>query len=299
MAGFELQVTFTGLCLYLVHTSGKQIAVLQPDCRKVLGNSPVHVDGTIGVPHIGYVTFDAAHLDLPIGALAGGEFIHRFGNRQVLDLGLPATTDSVRGKLRLPEFEQIANEKDSAGTFIPLLEPEPRLFSTNSAADKAPPLSLLMRTVLEGGELTTDKEERWRFSKLLSRDRPVRYMELFRSTVTWKRSIADSKLAMSVYDFTGDNRVDYPLKPLDGVISLKVANLCAENPLEWDHLEQRSVTGDDLDFKWLYRLVRPTQARSYEELLLGCPLPVPQRPDEGTSGVEDCFGASLSVQLFD
>lgn len=301
MATFNLQVTFTGLNLFLVHADQRQVAVLQPDARK--SNKTKHPDGTKGIPHVGYVSFDLAQLDLPQGAqpFVGGEAVYQFRGQEILDFGVPPSgpTDRMTGQAELPQIERIANESDGSGGFVSLLEPAPRLFSTNSATP--PPKSLLMRARLDCGNLSANPMEHWRFSRLFRRDRDDEYEQPFKSDVTWTRKVVTtaSGLVMKIAKFDGTDERQIPLKPGPGnVLKVKVANLCGVNPLEWEELEDRRVTADDEDFKWIYHLLRVTRNRKYEKILLDCPLPVPQKPKNGNAGVEDCFGASLSVKQF-
>src|SRR4051812_37492518 len=57
---FTLEVEFSGLCLFVLHPDEPRVAVLMPDARKSTAN-PVHVDGTRGIPHVGYTRFDLAN----------------------------------------------------------------------------------------------------------------------------------------------------------------------------------------------------------------------------------------------
>ena len=304
---FDLRIDFTGLCLYLKQRDSNRMAVLMPDCRKVRGNDMKHDDDTKGVPHVGYIRFDLANLvgSVPPGTIEFGpqyEVVYRF-HRQHLTFNLPATEDPLRGELEVPRFEEIANEKPSSrgASPVPLLEPLPGLFS-----EKADKLPLLMRTFLQGGSLTADGKEFWRFSRVFRRGVATTYERDFKSIVTWKRHVDDDVLTITIADFDGKNSVDIPLRPLTkgGVIPLKIANLCTENPLEWDEFEKRLVRGDDEDFKWLYRLLRPTEGRTYRDLLKGSgaklrKFPIPQRPQAGGAGREDCFGGAQEVDSFD
>lgn len=287
---FELRVEFSGLCLYLVHSDGKQVGVVMPDCRKTTAD-PIHDDDTVGEYHVGYVRADLANVvdGVPAGDERDGpkyELIHRF-DRQVLDFGLDVGGDiTMTTSPDVPSFDG----------FAPDLDPLPGLFSPT------PPKTLLMRTVLRGGSLTGNSEGKgWKFARLLNPKAP-QYSGDFASYVRWHRWVDAEHLTLRVTDFAGAVRTELKLRPVetaDGkkVVSLKVANLCANNPLEWEGLNLRAVTGDDVDFKWLYRLLSP-KAQSYPDVLLGAPLPIPQRLVKGdATGAQDCMGGMKALDF--
>ncbi|MBW3629546.1 MAG: hypothetical protein KY464_09630, partial [Gemmatimonadetes bacterium] len=79
---FELRVKFSGLCLFLVHSDTKRVAVVMPDCRRNGPNPPdQHLDGEPAEPHVGYLRFDLANLST---AAAG---VERQGLEQAAGLG--------------------------------------------------------------------------------------------------------------------------------------------------------------------------------------------------------------------
>jgi hypothetical protein len=300
---FTLKVEFAGLCLHLEEKERKRVGVVMPDCRRVLGNKMQHADRTRGVPHVGYLRFDLTNLaeTFHAGAPTAGpqsEVVYRF-DRQEVKFNLTPTGDPVDGELELPRMEEIANEVREGGTDpVPLLEPRPGLFARN--VGEAP---VVMRTVLEGGKLSAEGKEYWGFPSVLRRGISTPYVDDFRSVATWTRPVDDTdELTITIADLNGENPEQIRLRPTTpgGVIPLKIANLCAKNPLEWEELPQRLVAGNDVDFKWLFRLLRPTNKRTYEELLADSvgalrEFPIPVRLEGGGLGRQDCFGAVMSV----
>lgn len=299
---YTLQVEFAGLCLHLQEKDRKHVGVLMPDCRKVDGNNLVHEDDTTGIPHVGYLRFDLANLvdSFPAGSLASPryEVVYRF-NHQHLDFNLPPTGRPILGTIELPRLEEIANERSStSGNPVPMITPLPNLFSPNPG--EAP---LLMRTVLTGGEIEpVFEKEFWKFPQVLRRGVGTVYKDDFRSVSTWTRHVEDADvLTLSIANFDGRHRVEIRLKPTvdGGIIPLKIANLCAENPLEWNEFEPRLISGNDVDFKWLFRLIKPTKGRKFRDLLSdGGKLqefPIPERDQGGSLGRQDCFGAVMQV----
>lgn len=308
---FTLRIEFTGLCLYLKQKNSNYLGILMPDCR--LGKATEHPDKKEEriVPHVGYLRFDLANLvgSFPAGNIEHGpkyEVVYRF-NRDELTFDLSETEKPMEGTLEVPRFEEIANEPASrdASSPVPLLEPLPNLFSMDPTRI---PHNLLMRTVLQGGTVVpTRRKELWKFSQVLRHGDGSVYKRYFRNCVTWEYPVDKEAVTITISDLDRQKApVSIPLKPVskDGVVPIKIANLCADNPLEWEDLDLHRVTDNDVDFKWLYHLLRPTKGRSYEELLdagdgtLHC-LPVPEQGVGGGSGREDCFGGAQEVATFD
>lgn len=274
---FELRVVFSGLCLYVVHPDGKQVGVLMPDARKTVKR--LHDDGELGEPHVGYVRFDAANLG--VGSVdSGNGLVYKF-NGQVLDFGLGTSLEPITANLNVPDFDQFATA----------LARKPELFGTR------PPADLLMRTIITGGEIGGRPSGNIReLSSVLSpANKSASYKGSFAGFTVWTRRVNGESLTVTITSFDGKGQTAIPLTPVgpDGkkVITLKVANLCAHNPMEWDEFETRQPARHDLDFKWLYRLMQP-KSGSYKDLLLGSELPFPRATPTETFGLEDCMGGS-------
>lgn len=289
---FNLEIEFSGLCLYILDPNGERVGVVMVDARERTHiENPVHEDGEDAEPHVGYLSCDLADLGLAVPAGEDGgtpryEFVHRF-DREVVDFGnaFPAAPID-HGELNFPAFDR----------FAPNLEPLPGLFGAQ------PPELLLMRTVLTGGKLSSNQEKPlWRFSKVFNPEGED-YSGRFASFATWRRQVEGDALKLRITTFTGETRADLTLRPANGgdTVKLKMSNLCAQNPLEWADLPIRQVNGDDVDFRWLYRLLRPT-AESFPVLLKkGEPgkeekFPIPELADlGGESGANDCMGGQVS-----
>jgi hypothetical protein len=76
------------------------------------------------------------------------------------------------------------------------------------------------------------------------------------------------------------------------VIDLKIANLCAHDPLEWSVFPERPVE-HDVDFKWLYRLLQYNDGTPYCVRVRGADLPHPHRKHT-TAGVRGGGGCTTS-----
>ena len=90
------------------------------------------------------------------------------------------------------------------------------------------------------------------------------------------------------------------LKPAskDNIVRLKVANLCAENPLEWPELDLRTLKAKrDDDFKWMYRLLKPEVGTYQKHLGKHGKLPVPVLTQQKVpfGGLTDCTGKKITV----
>jgi hypothetical protein len=280
---FELRIEFSGLCLFIVNADRTRVGVVMPDARERPNIATMrHVDNTVAVPHAGYLRFDLRDLqpgvpDIPGGTANNGpryEVVHRF-DAEAIDLGLGREQTKVGiDELLFPHFKSIDGRLD-------LL---PGLFGD------APPEQLLMRTVLTGGTFTSHScGSNWTFPTIdTSTGTP--YQGQFANYVVWTRTMGGDSLTLTVAPFKKGEPTTLRLKPRNGLLQLKIANLCAENPLEWRELKLRTVSSDeDLDFKWLYRLMKNPEMVTpglNDEL----PVPVLDR----TSGVAnkdwDCTG---------
>jgi hypothetical protein len=299
---FELRVEFTGLCLYLVDhptlpadrdpgdpVDAKKVTVFLPECRKGKVSSQ-HEDEDKGRAHVGYLRFDLANLaslsKLPAGAADEApmyEGVHRF-TRQELTFGLSDPL-KIHAEPRVPEFSRLA----------PTLKPRAEL-SDNALVGK----HAVMRTTLTGGTLKglREGEDDWEFSNLFHKKEEP-YAGTFADKVVWTRTVDDAAdLTLTISNFKGGGSWPLQLVPVsvggDLTISLRIANLCSDNPLEWPELGSRQTTREDLDFKWLYRLMLPDGKPNYSELLDGkkFPIPVPWGEDRGGQG---CVGVTAFV----
>jgi hypothetical protein len=284
---FTLQVQFSGLCLHVLHPERPEIAVLMPDAR--FNESPeVHLDETDAVPHVGYMRIDLANLALadpeidaqvpsgdrraPDDADDGPlfEVVYRF-RRQQLDFGLPPVTGA----------SPLSDPGVSIATLGSALRVREDLFTRQPGPDTT---SLLFRTVLHGGSFApspeVDLDELWMLDRRFDGDAPV--VRNFPGAIVWTREVEDRDvLELTISDFDGDRRTRLRLRPvsLDGgerVIRLKIAHLCADNPLEWSGFKLRGVIGEDSDFKWLYRLMEPIPPATWDSLLGPFVLPAPR-----------------------
>lgn len=279
----KLRIEFCGLCLFVVTKDRSRVSVLMPDARRRPNVDAIrHADNTPAVPHAGYLRFDLADLrdDTP-GASANGdpvyEVVHRF-DREVLHLGLDAPKSKVDvDELLFPNFGEIHSD----------LVLKPDMFSAQ------PPQELLMRTTLTGGSFTSHSGgSNWTFPKF-DPDAAAPYQGQFANYVVWTGEIAKSPLQLSITSFDKGHETHFELRPRNGIIRLKIANLCAENPLEWPELKIRTIAGqEDLDFKWLYRLMKdPAVVLPYPDSEL--PVPMLDRTG-GVAGIDqDCTGGQI------
>jgi len=287
---FTLEVVFTGLCMHLRHPNGKSGCVVLPDAR-VRDTDVIAADGEVLVPHVGYLRYNLADTDLDVPLRVGVthpgdpgspdfEVIHRF-NKEELDFGL---ADDPAGDIetRLPELER----------FAPDARPKPGLFTDD------PPDTLLMRCRLPGGSLTHFEMsgDVWRLSKTLNRDGEL-HEGTFAGSVKWKRSVNADSLTLTLRPWKGPASATIRLKPREpgGTIRLNVANLCSDNPVEWNELKIREMAGKfDVDFKWFYQLLE-LPGTTFEDQIGDASLPCPMliergSPFRGTGGPDDCTG---------
>lgn len=256
---FTLEVQFTGLGMHIVHSNGKEVAVVLPDARELQG--PVrHEDLEPAEAHVAYLRMNLAHLDLTGSAavVPNGqhqpnmlddadppvELVHRFTG-ETLSFGLTETASPIAVTLNVPSMDDVA----------PGLGLAPDLFALPTAARGR---SWVMRTCLQGGTLsspTSETKELWSIERRLfgaTQQAPV--VSDFRGDVIWTRTVNAAGLTLTSTALDGTT-MQLPLVPINGRIRLKIANLCRENPLEWSELPIREPTLEDADFKWFYKLL--------------------------------------------
>lgn len=283
---FQLEVQFAGLAVYVVDGVNGRVGVLMPDARRPVAP---HLDETPAEPHVGYIRFNLADFDNryppgtdnPYRKSPEYELIHRLNKQLVHFEGTFASEPTVFTPLDVPDISE----------FAPTLELIPKVFT------RTPPMELLMRTTLSGGSLVADatEEDQWKVPRrFIEQAQP--YVRQFASSVRWTRIVDSPDLVVRITDLAGTaTQAEFTLRPpvTGSKVIIKMANLCAHNPLEWSELRVRKVTGRDLDFKWLYRLLH-IPGKTYKEVLRDDELPVPEYVGELSSGSDDCMPAKIT-----
>lgn len=287
---FTLEVEFSGLCLYLLHPDGTQIGIVMPDGRTADDkNAPdlTHLDGTPAKSHVGYLRFDLANT----GAFPQKETrkhptyeaIHLF-NFEELDFGLGDHQPLKTPELHVPDV----------GEFASLLDTVPKLFTDS------PPPELLMRTILQGGSIDSNPaDELWTIdTKFNAKKTTVKGK--FAGFSTWTRRVDASQLVLRIKNWKGIENSVIVLRPNEpeGTIKLTVANLCAENPMEWPELGLRVFGGPvDDDFKWFYRLLKHPKGPFQTLTSKAKPLPAPildKNSPKSEGGTPNCSSLKFS-----
>jgi len=294
--GFRLEGEVSGLCQYVIQEDHRAVGIVMPDGRQNGRPIPPYDYKKFNkylVHHVGYLRYDLGDL-APTGVVTSplgragtpsSEVIYRF-NFDHLKFGFePADDDMVPRGLDMPDLAR----------FAPMVSTRPSLFSDN------PPNELLMRTILRGGSLTTRPFGGWsEFDTSLQPNGGAPYRGQFAGFATWSRTVPDDRLLLRIRDWKGNVKNVIQLNPREpnGTIRLKIANLCAENPLEWPELFLRAVTdAPDNDFKWFYFLWEDRRG-SFEKLLnqngqnklLPVPVPIPAHGE-----VSNCTGSQITV----
>jgi hypothetical protein len=283
---FQLEVEFSGLCLYVVDSANERVGIAMPDARGRTSGSTIHADGTTGRRHVGYVRFDLADLDHDFPDLGRPtphyEGVHLF-DREELQFVIDGSAGAIVPDLSLPAAESIA--PDPADPTRSAMITIPGLFDT------VPPPPVLMHTRLSGGTIIGEPEEVWRISNLWNPGQPA-YEGEFASFVTWRRTVDSVTLRVRRFQDAA-HYLDIPLVPKSGsLVRVKVANFCSTNPMEWRDLGLRDVDSDDEDFKWLYRLLTPRDGSTWTVKLMNHRFPIPLFYPSGL-GVQDCLGMQI------
>lgn len=303
---FELRVYLAGICLHVFGDDHKKLTTVLPDARlpdaaalnamrDPTRKPKPHLDLTDAEPHAGYLRFDLRNvpnagtgmLELDPPSEVSYEVVHRF-EREQLDLGLTNSGEKIGGTVKVPHLEG----------FAPILEPDPAIFIPK------PDERVLMRTELLNGYATvTDTDPvKWRIAGHLNPDGKDLVGD-FGGEILWTRKLPGRKLTLRLVSFDDPAKVtEIPLEAIRDVnktlaITLKIANLCKVNPLEWPQLSSRDAGVPDVDFKWLYRLLRmKTGSETTPFLHKPMPIPIPERvpaPNEGS--LQNCLPLAASV----
>ncbi|HEX6040573.1 hypothetical protein [Longimicrobium sp.] len=294
MAAFTLEVTFSGICVYVVDEAKKRVGVLMPDARLMSGTAN-HDDGDKGEAHVGYLRFDLADLDSRFKPSGGdhpsNEVIHQF-DREELTFTLTGDHGAATApSLNLPQFEQIAPAPDGQHPQRTGIQLRQGLF------DPTPPANahVLMRTLVSEGTFTGTTSEHWAFDDVLAPGETP-YEGDFATEVVWTCPV--DTVTLKLRRFTDGREIAFPLTPADPaadpVVRVKVANFCETNPLEWQNLGLRAVGQADPDFKWLYHLLDPMSG-TWKDVLgdqKKFPFPIKGVALDGL-GVEDCLGGQI------
>lgn len=294
---FRLEVEFTGLCHYLIHPDNRQIGIVMPDgrlskttgCTKPPYDKPPFKDDL--VCHVGYLRYNLADTGANVGTSGdindpSFEVVHRF-DFDDLDFGLGFDESLADPQVAVPDVSD----------FAPRVTPIKGLFG------ETPPDSLLMRTILRGGKVTSKPTGAlWKLNGCLHPDGNETTGN-FAGSVLWQRLVFADELAIRLSTWAGVEKTVIRLRPSgrERVVKLKIANLCADNPLEWPELFPRMFTADaDNDFKWFYFLWRDGRG-DFKTILQGCserllPVPVPYRSH---GDVENCTGSKRTFDFLE
>lgn len=291
---FELIVDFVGLCLHVRHASRNEVAVVLPDARSAGIDTPMnHIDDSAAQPHVGYLRMSLASL-MPASAGQGGldaddpafEVVHRLSG-QTLNFNLSSTESPISVEPCLPHLDCFSTALGLlAGVFGPTPPDSPWLDERSHLRSL-----VLARTLLQGGSLgratssgassNSAKRDIWSIDQRLSSRPTAPYQDEFEGDVRWRREVVDQEfLRLTIMKFDGSDARTLDLYPdvRDGKreLRLKIANLCADNPLEWSQLAIHRSGLEDSDFKWMYRLLQPSGGQTWAQLLGGFLLPAPR-----------------------
>jgi hypothetical protein len=291
---FDLHVHFTGLCLFVEHRNDRKVTVVMPDARMPTnGKTPHHDDGYEATPHVGYIAYDLANVQTTgtSGIVASpphlppeNEVVRQLNHVDV-DIGSGLDGFIDRTYLQLPRVNDFAN---LMALHQDVLKPDPRQ-------------RVLARVVLNGGNfLPAVKTARWRFKGDLNSDGAEKVFELSGDSHWRAEHIQGSGITLRITPVVaGGTTTEIPLVAMNTggprpTITLKFANLCATNNLEWTRFHPSTMMlaagKEDDDFKWLYKLLEPSNGSGYPAVPLPHPIPV-----DGRSELQDCFGARIAL----
>lgn len=281
---FELQIRLSGLCVFVKHRDKTRTKVILINARRSrrddprLGANPKQPDGdTHKVEfHAGYLRFNLGGL---VPSLESKDFddgpdyegVHRV---DMEDITFPQIVPAAQtDNCVVPDI----------GIIDPDLVPKPGIFAANPAAE-----GVLGRVDLNGGEFTGSGKVMWEFDHVHNARLPKPYSDNFTGLVIWKRTVEADHLDVEIRKFGAKKATMLRLHPVDGIVELKIANLCSLNPLEWDELNM-FMTTEDLDFKWHYRVLQNSKSPGGRVRSL----PIPRAVKGPLSGNDDCHPSKI------
>jgi hypothetical protein len=294
---FTLRIEFTGLCLYVFHPDEDKVAVVLPDCRDTgtLIKYP-HDDGdTKCDPHAGYMELESAAFGCAFPSNAF-DVVHLLEQHE---LYICAGTAGMLSKadVHVPSFD--GQDETSKVKHFDALVLRTDVFDDANTG-------VLARIVLRGGKfLPVAGSKSWTIPGTLNASK-VDQIGYFAGQVVWETDIDGGDVTLCIRKF-GSRLAEATrvvLKPRQEerrkVVHIKIANLCAHNPLEWDAFNPVEVT-QDVDFKWLYRLLESNSGETLADRLKNAgnaQLPYPViTPGPENRGNEDCMGAKITVSF--
>jgi hypothetical protein len=321
---FRLRILTTGLCLHAIRSTG-EIAVLMPDARfKGKNTVGTHIDGTPTAPHAGHLLVDLAHL-VPGFASRPNDPCARDDNGPLFEVLYRLDCEALRFSLGDPKEVGVRDvdtvRLPNASDFAPPLRLRGDVL--DEGAPRPADGMLLFRTWLRGGYAAhcppddpAAPREYWSIDGRLKAPGAPPFVDRFAGGIMWTRDVTDeeiegndkSLLTLTLDRFDKTRTITVPLRPVDvdgrPTITLKLANLCAENPLEWEELRIRGVLLEDSDFKWMYRLLEPPNGfDKWGDFLQGQVLPAPRMQSQPKTGMEfitnppgDCSPMLIRVQ---
>ncbi len=294
---FTLRIEFTGLCLYVFDPSGEKAAVVLPDCRDTgtLINFPHEDDSPERKPHAGYMKLEAAAFGTAFPSNAF-DVVHLLKQHELHICAGTAGTLS-KADVLVPSFDD--REKTSNAKYFDELALRTDVFDDANTG-------VLARIVLRGGKfLPVAGSKSWTIPGTLNASK-VDQIGYFAGQVVWETDIDGGDVTLCIRKF-GSRLAEATrvvLKPQEEerrkVVYIKIANLCAHNPLEWDVFNAVEVT-QDVDFKWLYRLLESNSGDTLADRLKNAgnaQLPYPViTPGPENRGNEDCMGAKITASF--
>jgi len=271
---FNLEVSFSGLCLFVPNKAGNKMCVVLPNGEGATPHAKKSsVDPTMLFRHRAFLRFHLKNLKgmpkVPSDSLAVWHL-----KRRVLKIDTitenPFKITNLKGVLNLPDIAPGYAEPD-------------RLTVTGDT-NKITSRLLIEKGEILAGEPTADA---WRVPPTLS-GKIVRYPALAKRVIL--RIEKMKELIISVTKLSGGTDQD-PLHleaPNGETVKICIVNFCDNNPLQW---EPGLDSVPDIDFKWYFELLPEDKIRALGRELLGLELPVPVPEGQPNGRGQNCFAA--------
>jgi hypothetical protein len=273
---FQLSATYYGLCLFRRGAGGTVVRINLPDTTK----DPTHADGSPAKVHY-------ARFAIPRDAVRNaGEF------KEGPDGWIVVSLDTFVVGFPIPKGAPDAKALDTVVPFN-------RFVDNFRVRDNVKDLSAASIEITSGEfEPLNSPPAEWMIPNTLT-TRPPFDATSFGYNVTWTATMDESARAEPAITFTtpsGAPALPAMVLKTDKDVAIILGNVCNPDPVDWPNMPVETCPGPDpcidQDFKWLYKLLEPTDAKTWEQRLHGKPLPVPEYLGPfGGGGTKEAFGA--------
>lgn len=292
--GFEVRVSFTGICALVVDTNPaeKRAVVVLPQAWNNSVVCPTKAaDEKQLIRHRAFLSFPVHRLTGAQAVPSATEGIYYLNGPKVAGTDVRFVPTGANPPLTIPApLDSLANLHDAAPDFS---EVDSMLLHPNTVDSTR----VTGRIWLDSGTLSTGvAPESWTIPGTLNTNGKVIEKGLSHELVVTWNGLTSFKISLASYAGTP---VELEFKAGDKEkIKITIAHLCDQNPLRWETTAAREEMTPDDDFRWYYQLLKPAPYGDLPRALhesLDLPVPHLLRGVPSAQGI-NCFPANTKPQ---